>query len=122
MANTATLKPAALKPSAPAVAPASPTPRAFAMLSHCGRVRHANQDACAALPEIGAFVVCDGMGGAAAGEVASHLASEAFLHALSENPPPPARRARPKAAPAAAPKFAASHPHTRLTEAIRAAN
>ena len=54
----------------------------FAMLSHRGRVRHTNQDACAALPE-GVSVVCDGMAGAAGGEVASHLASEAFLHALS---------------------------------------
>jgi serine/threonine protein phosphatase PrpC len=93
------------------------------MLSHCGRVRHGNQDACAALPEIGAFVVCDGMGGAAAGEVASHLASEAFLHSLSENPPRHIRRASPKAASApSATKFPAGHPHTRLTDAIRAAN
>jgi protein phosphatase len=122
MANTATLKPAKPNPSAAAVAPTSPSHRAFAMLSHCGRVRHGNQDACAALPEIGAFVVCDGMGGAAAGEVASHLASEAFLHSLGENPPRPARRASPKAATEPATKFPAGHPHTRLTEAIRAAN
>jgi serine/threonine protein phosphatase PrpC len=122
MANTATLKPAEPQISATAVAPASPSHRAFAMLSHCGRVRHGNQDACAALPEIGAFVVCDGMGGAAAGEVASHIASEAFLHALSENPARPTRRAPLKAASAPTTKFPAGHPHTRLSEAIRAAN
>jgi len=58
----------------------------FAMLSHRGRVRHSNQDACAALPEQGAFVVCDGMGGAAGGEVASHLATEAFLDSLAHRP------------------------------------
>lgn len=120
MAHTATLKPAKPHPSAAAAAPASA--RTFAMLSHRGRVRHANQDACAALPEIGAFVVCDGMGGAAAGEVASHLASEAFLHALSLHPP--RRRTSPKsgAAETTSAQYPANHPHTRLNEAVRAAN
>jgi PPM family protein phosphatase len=125
LANAATLKPANPHPTATAAAPASPLARTFAMLSHPGRVRHVNQDACAALPEIGAFVVCDGMGGAAAGEVASHLASEAFLHSLSLHPTRPPRRASSRSVPAietAPARFPPHHPHTRLREAIRAAN
>ena len=63
----------------------------YAMLSDRGRVRRNNQDACAASPVSGVFVVCDGMGGAAGGEVASHLAAETFLSQLSPNGTPPAR-------------------------------
>ena len=129
MANTATLKhpkPQIPHP-APAEAPALAPTLNFAMLSHVGRVRHANEDACDALPERGAFVVCDGMGGAAAGEIASHLASEAFLHALSRP-----RRIPPKSASAGpdphsdsdapAELYPPNHPHSRLTQAVRAAN
>ena len=64
----------------------------FAMLSHPGRVRKGNEDMCAANPDLGAFIVCDGMGGAAAGEIASKMATEAFLESLApqldEDAPP----------------------------------
>jgi protein phosphatase len=79
----------------------------YAMLSHRGKVRRGNEDACAASPADGAFVVCDGMGGAAGGEVASHLAADTFLAHLV--PPSPGTAVPPR-------------PQTRLNTAIQAAN
>lgn len=79
----------------------------FAMLSHPGRVRKGNEDACAVSVEVGAFVVCDGMGGAAAGEVASRMATEAFLKSLT-----PVKGETPRTA----------TPDIRLDQAIHAAN
>jgi PPM family protein phosphatase len=136
MANASTLqrpKPrisTADVPLAHPSAPAHPPDRLFAMLSHRGRVRRANQDACGARPEQGAFVVCDGMGGAAAGEVASHLAVQAFLNELSQTvllPPSPINGKRPAASahapqPPEAPEAAPPDPRTRLDEAVHAAN
>jgi serine/threonine protein phosphatase PrpC len=75
----------------------------YAMLTHRGRVRHGNEDTCAAVPEAGAYVVCDGMGGAAAGEIASTLAADTFLANLT-----PAPRG--------------GEPQARLNAAIQAAN
>ena len=48
-----------------------------------GRVRDLNEDAYALRAEEGLFVVCDGMGGAPAGEVASQMAIDAILRQLN---------------------------------------
>lgn len=49
-----------------------------------GRVRDLNEDAHMVWAEQGLFVVCDGMGGCPAGEVASQMAVETILERLNE--------------------------------------
>ena len=49
-----------------------------------GRVRPQNEDAFISRAEQGLFVVCDGMGGAPAGEVASELAIQAIARELKD--------------------------------------
>jgi PPM family protein phosphatase len=53
-----------------------------AALTDRGRKRPSNEDAFGVSVEIGAYLVCDGMGGAAAGEIASSLAVEEILRVL----------------------------------------
>jgi protein phosphatase len=78
-----------------------------------GRVRALNEDAYISRAEEGLFVVCDGMGGAPAGEVASKLAIDAIVRALDGG-------GQSGAAPSPAP---AVRPHTkRLAEAVQQSN
>src|SRR5688572_1268861 len=76
-----------------------------------GRVRPQNEDAFMSRAEEGLFVVCDGMGGAPAGEVASQLAIEAIVRQLSGHENGAASEASPFL------------PHTtRLVDAVRQSN
>lgn len=58
-----------------------------AAVSDRGRKRPSNEDAYGFSVEAGVYVVCDGMGGAAAGEIASTIAVDEFLRLLTHRSP-----------------------------------
>ncbi len=59
----------------------------FGADTHTGKVRAHNEDCLRCLPELGLFIVADGLGGEAAGEVASRVAVEVVASAVASGKP-----------------------------------
>ncbi|MEZ4299139.1 MAG: protein phosphatase 2C domain-containing protein [Polyangiaceae bacterium] len=72
-------------------APVSPPPRGvtFGQATDRGRLRRDNEDHLGSAPDIGFFMVADGVGGGPAGAVASRIATAAMLQSLRTRPDAP---------------------------------
>jgi protein phosphatase len=57
----------------------------YALVSHPGQLRPLNEDAIGARPELGLFILCDGLGGYNAGEIAATMAVSSLLTTLGDD-------------------------------------
>ncbi len=65
------------------MAAATPFTLDYALLSHPGQLRPLNEDAIGARPDLGLFILCDGLGGYNAGEIAATMAVSSLLSLLA---------------------------------------
>jgi protein phosphatase len=57
----------------------------YALASHPGQLRPLNEDAIGARPDLGLFMLCDGLGGYNAGEIAATMAVSSLLSTLADD-------------------------------------